>query len=123
MTTQENSRNRALSADQLRFQFLTKEADLDSDEALHALVRRKGAWPEYRKLSRQELSNKVQAYLTRGLTEAEAHRATGLPLASADGTIKSKPVPAKDVPTLAWMPAKQAYDIPSPGRSRKGLLK
>ena len=123
MTTPENSNTGALSPDQQRFQFLTKEAGLDFDEALHAIGRRKGAWPEYRKLSRQELLNKMQAYLALGLTEAEAHRATGLPLASANPASKSKPVPAKDVPTLAWMPAKKAYDIPSPGRSRRGLLK
>jgi hypothetical protein len=121
--TPENKNIGELSADQQRFLFLTKQAGLEYEEALHAIGRRRGAWPKHQRLTRQEQLNKVREYVRYGLTEQEAQRVVGLSLASSDRSYKSKSAQAKNVATLDWMPAKKAYNLPSPGRSKKGLLK
>ena len=112
-----------LSADQQRYVFLTKQAGLEHEEALHAIGRRQGAWPKHQRLSRQEQLNKALKYVEYGLTEQEAQRVVGLSLDSSALLHKYNPAKAKKVATLDWMPAKKAYDQSWPARSKKGLLK
>lgn len=66
-----------LSADQQRYLALTRDCGLEHEEALHALGRRSGPAPEYRKLSRMEQQNKVAELVCSGLTRQEAERVAG----------------------------------------------
>ena len=111
-----------LSADQLRYQFLTKQVGLEHEEALHAIGRRNGGWPKYRGRSRQEQFTLMQVYVEHGLTEDEARSVIGIPSGTTAPSTKSKSVRAKKAASLDWMPAKKAFDLPTPGRSKKGLL-
>src|SRR6185436_9617664 len=104
----------SLSSDQLRFQVLTKQIGLEYEEALHAIGRRRGGWLKHRNLSRQERFHLAHVYVSRGLTEAEAKRVADFPLHSKDHPNH------RQASATGWMPAKQAFDLPSPGRSRKG---
>ena len=119
-----NDNTQGLTEVQQRFMILTKQIGLEDEEALHALGRRRGCLPEYRKLTQQEQFNKVQEYISYGLTDQEARNIVGLtidPPAAPNG-LKTR-AQRKNVPSLDWMPAKKAYNSKWPARSRKGLLK
>lgn len=66
-----------LSPIQQRFKVLTQECGLDFDEALHAVGRRSGGLPDYRRLTRQEQFRKVQEFISNGLTQEEGERVVG----------------------------------------------
>jgi hypothetical protein len=83
-----------LSPVQKRYKVLTHECGLDHEEALHALGRRSGGLPEYRKLSRLAQLNKVQELIGYGLTKDEAERAVGL------GRVPTQPASDRETGSL-----------------------
>jgi hypothetical protein len=109
-----------MSPDQNRFIQLTKEIGLTFDEAIHALGRRTGGLPKFKKMSRQEQSLKAQAYVDSGLTEIEANRVVGIGNYIFPRRLKQMPKKHK---SFDWMPAVKAYQNLPPGCGRKGLLK
>jgi hypothetical protein len=113
-----------LSPIQKRCQELTEKIGLDLAEALHALGRRRGPWPNHKVLTRREQIIKVQDYIRRGLTEIEAHRVVGLPFHFPEKPPSPKrSVASRRTASSDWTPSQKAYNQPTPGRRKKGLLK